>query len=90
MLWQIESHNGLRLRDIEHRAAELIKGSGRRHRRLSNKLESYLTRSRDAVAQLEVELVGVLKRLGLERRLEGAATADSKGVGPVRCSHRSR
>ncbi|OAE18749.1 hypothetical protein AXG93_2396s1000 [Marchantia polymorpha subsp. ruderalis] len=43
-LWQIEPHNGLRLRKIEHRAAELIKRSGRRHRWLSKKLESYLTR----------------------------------------------
>lgn len=67
-LWQIKSHKGLRLREIEHRAAELIKKSGRRHRRLCKKLESYLIRSRDAVAKLAVELVGVLQRLGLERR----------------------
>lgn len=60
-LWQIKSHNELRLRKIEHCAAELIKGSGRKHRRLSKKLESYLTRSRDAIAKLELELVGVLK-----------------------------
>lgn len=65
-LWQIKSHNGLRLREIEHRAAEWIKRSGRKHRRLSKKLGSYLTRSRDVVAKLEVELVGVLQRLGLE------------------------
>ncbi|OAE20095.1 hypothetical protein AXG93_2611s1020 [Marchantia polymorpha subsp. ruderalis] len=89
-LWQIKSHNGLRLREIEHHAAELIKKSGRRHCWLSKKLESYLIRSRNAVEKLEVELVCVLQRLGLERRLEGAATADPEGVGPVRCSHRSR
>ncbi|OAE27267.1 hypothetical protein AXG93_59s1110 [Marchantia polymorpha subsp. ruderalis] len=53
-LWQIESHNGLRLREIEHRDAKLIKRSGQRHRQLFKKLESYLTRSRDAVAKLEV------------------------------------
>ncbi|OAE22085.1 hypothetical protein AXG93_3084s1010 [Marchantia polymorpha subsp. ruderalis] len=77
VLWQIESHNGLRLRKIEHRAAQLIVQSGRRHRRLAKKLEAYLSRSRDAVANLELELVGVLKRLGLERKLEEAATANS-------------
>ncbi|OAE22206.1 hypothetical protein AXG93_1248s1000 [Marchantia polymorpha subsp. ruderalis] len=90
VLWQIKFHNGLRLREIEHRVAELIARSGRSHRRLSKKLESYLTRSRDAVANLEVELASVLRRLGLERRLEGAATADSAGVRTIRCSHQSR
>ncbi|OAE29707.1 hypothetical protein AXG93_3884s1000 [Marchantia polymorpha subsp. ruderalis] len=90
VLWQIESHNRLWLRKIEHCAAKLIARSGRRHCQLSKKLESYLTTSRHAVANLEVELVNVLKRLGLERRLEGAATVDSGGVGPVRCSHHSK
>ncbi|OAE27605.1 hypothetical protein AXG93_2520s1010 [Marchantia polymorpha subsp. ruderalis] len=87
---EIESHNGHRLRKIKHHVAELIVRSGRRHRRLAKKLESYLSRSREAVANLELELVCVLRRLGLELRLEGAATSDSAGVGPVRCSHRSR
>ncbi|OAE31499.1 hypothetical protein AXG93_4130s1010 [Marchantia polymorpha subsp. ruderalis] len=56
-LWQIESHNGLRLREIEQRAVELIKKSGRRHLPLSKKLESYLIRSRDAVAKLELSVL---------------------------------
>ncbi|OAE23090.1 hypothetical protein AXG93_2590s1000 [Marchantia polymorpha subsp. ruderalis] len=86
VLWQIKSHNGLRLREIEHHAAELIARSGRR---LIKKLKSYLSRSRDAVANLELELVVGLRRLGLEWKLEGAATADSTGVRPVRCSHHS-
>ncbi|OAE30685.1 hypothetical protein AXG93_3991s1000 [Marchantia polymorpha subsp. ruderalis] len=89
VLWQIESHNGLRLREIEHRVAKLIVRSGRMHRHLSKKLESYLTRSRDTVANLEVELASFLRILGLERRLEEAETADSANVGTVRCSHRS-
>ncbi|OAE21824.1 hypothetical protein AXG93_1855s1050 [Marchantia polymorpha subsp. ruderalis] len=54
-LWQIKSHNGLQLLKIEHRGAELIKKSRRRHHQQSKKLESYLTTSRDAVAKLEVE-----------------------------------
>lgn len=90
MLWQIESHNRLWLCEIEHRAAELIERSGRRHRRLFKKLESNFTKSHDAVANLEVELANVLKRLGLEQRLEGAATADSGGVGHVWCSYRNK
>ncbi|OAE31001.1 hypothetical protein AXG93_1502s1010 [Marchantia polymorpha subsp. ruderalis] len=77
ILWQIEAHNRLRLREIEHCAAELIAKSGRRHCKLAKKLDVFLSRSRDAVANLELELVGVLKRLGLKRKLEGAATADS-------------
>ncbi|OAE18801.1 hypothetical protein AXG93_4095s1000 [Marchantia polymorpha subsp. ruderalis] len=77
---KIKSHNGLQLREIEHREAKLIAGSGRRHRRLSKKLELYLIRSCDAVANLEVELVNVLKGLGLERKLEGAATVNFGGV----------
>ncbi|OAE27041.1 hypothetical protein AXG93_3101s1000 [Marchantia polymorpha subsp. ruderalis] len=86
----IESHNRLWLCEIEHRAAELIERSGRRHRRLFKKLESNFTKSHDAVANLEVELANVLKRLGLEQRLEGAATADSGGVGHVWCSYRNK
>ncbi|OAE25007.1 hypothetical protein AXG93_523s1110 [Marchantia polymorpha subsp. ruderalis] len=49
----IKSHNGLRLREFEHRATELIARSRRRHRRLAKKLKSYVSRSRDAVANLE-------------------------------------
>lgn len=89
VLWQIETHNWLWLRELEYRAAELIAGSGRRQRRLAKKLNAFLSRSRDAVVNLELELVGVLKRLGLDGKLEGAATADSAGLGPVRSSHKS-
>ncbi|OAE31834.1 hypothetical protein AXG93_685s1020 [Marchantia polymorpha subsp. ruderalis] len=42
VLWQIESHNGLQIHEVEHCAPELIARSGRRHRRLAKKLESYL------------------------------------------------
>ncbi|OAE18943.1 hypothetical protein AXG93_1976s1500 [Marchantia polymorpha subsp. ruderalis] len=63
VLWQIKSHNELWLREIEHCAAELIARSGRRHRRLSKKLESYLTRSRDAVANLEVTVLVVRNKV---------------------------
>lgn len=62
ILWQIESHNRLRLREIEHRAIELIARSGRRHRQLAKKLESYLSISRNAEMNMELELVGVLRR----------------------------
>ncbi|OAE18992.1 hypothetical protein AXG93_2637s1100 [Marchantia polymorpha subsp. ruderalis] len=57
---------------------------------LTPRVERCLRGSRDKVVNLEVELANVLKRLNLEQRLEGAATADSRGVGLVWCSHRSR
>ncbi|OAE34090.1 hypothetical protein AXG93_2891s1140 [Marchantia polymorpha subsp. ruderalis] len=58
-------------------------------RRLAKKLDVFLTRSRDAVVNLESELPAVLQRLGLDRKLKEKATADCAGVGPVRSLHHS-
>ncbi|OAE26302.1 hypothetical protein AXG93_3040s1200 [Marchantia polymorpha subsp. ruderalis] len=80
---EIESLNGLWLRKIEHREAELVERKGRRHRRLAKKLESYLSRSRDVVANLELELVGVLKRLGLDICNRGRLKDENKKDYPI-------
>ncbi|OAE31812.1 hypothetical protein AXG93_1838s1220 [Marchantia polymorpha subsp. ruderalis] len=83
----VKTHQWLWLRELENRAAELIAGSGQRQRRLAKKLDAFLSRSRDTEVNLELELAAVLKRLGLDRTLEGAATANFAGVGPIRSSH---
>lgn len=61
VLWQVERHKWLRLRELEHRAAELIVGSGRRQHRLAKKLDAFLSRSRDAIVNLELELAAFIR-----------------------------
>ncbi|OAE20312.1 hypothetical protein AXG93_2338s1010 [Marchantia polymorpha subsp. ruderalis] len=65
-LRMVKTHKWLRLRELEHPTAEMIAWSVRRQRRLAKKLDAFITRSRDAVLNLELELAAVLQRLGLE------------------------
>lgn len=67
----------------------MIALSVRGQHQLIKKLDAFLTRSRDAVVNLELELAAVLQRLGLDRKLEGKATTDSARVGPIWSSHQS-
>ncbi|OAE22087.1 hypothetical protein AXG93_3084s1030 [Marchantia polymorpha subsp. ruderalis] len=58
------------LRELEMRATALMAGDGRSRRRMAKRLESFLSKSRDAIANLEAEVTEVLRRLGLRRRAD--------------------
>ncbi|OAE31264.1 hypothetical protein AXG93_1962s1210 [Marchantia polymorpha subsp. ruderalis] len=45
-------------------------GASQSRRRVAKRLESFLSRSRDAIANLEAEVTEVLRRLGLRRRAD--------------------
>ncbi|OAE24511.1 hypothetical protein AXG93_590s1040 [Marchantia polymorpha subsp. ruderalis] len=66
------------LRELEMCATA---GDGRSRRRVAKRLESFLSRSRDAIANLEAEVTEVLRRLGLRRRVdEWTGTASEVGI----------
>lgn len=58
-------------------------------RQLARKLDAFLTSSCEAMANQELELMAVVRRLGLDRKSDSAATADSAGGMPGRSSHQS-
>ncbi|OAE32222.1 hypothetical protein AXG93_4525s1030 [Marchantia polymorpha subsp. ruderalis] len=75
--YEVETHKWLLLRELEHHAAKMVAGSVRRQRRLAKKLDALLSRSSDAVVNLELELASILQRLGLDQKLEEVATTNS-------------
>lgn len=66
--WEIAAWKKVTLRKMEIRAAALMSGDSRSRRRVAKRLESFLSRSRDAIANLEAEVTEVLRWLGLRRR----------------------
>ncbi|OAE20376.1 hypothetical protein AXG93_3932s1000 [Marchantia polymorpha subsp. ruderalis] len=65
--WEIATQERMTLREMGIRAAALMSGESRSRRRVAKRLESFLSRSRDAIATLEAKVTGMLRRLGLRR-----------------------
>ncbi|OAE33886.1 hypothetical protein AXG93_3037s1090 [Marchantia polymorpha subsp. ruderalis] len=65
------------LRELEIRAADLMSGDSRSQRQVEKRLDSFLARSRDAIANLEAEVTAVLRRLGLRSRAEDWSRRES-------------
>ncbi|OAE29484.1 hypothetical protein AXG93_1433s1020 [Marchantia polymorpha subsp. ruderalis] len=63
-LWKAAARKRVTLRELEIRAAALMSGDSRRRRRVAKRLDYFLARSRDAIANLEAEVTAVLRRLG--------------------------
>lgn len=59
-------------------------------RQLARKLNAFFPSSCEAMANLKLELTDVLHRLGLDRKSDSVATADSAGGISVRSSHQSK
>ncbi|OAE34715.1 hypothetical protein AXG93_265s1000 [Marchantia polymorpha subsp. ruderalis] len=55
---------------MEIRAVALMSGDSRSRRRVAKRLESFLSRSWDAIANLKAEVTEVLRRLGLRKRAD--------------------
>ncbi|OAE35456.1 hypothetical protein AXG93_2587s1720 [Marchantia polymorpha subsp. ruderalis] len=68
--WEIAARERMTLREMEIRAAALMSGDSRSRRRVVKRWISFLSRSRDAIANLEAEVTAVLRRLGLRRRAD--------------------
>ncbi|OAE25892.1 hypothetical protein AXG93_2145s1920 [Marchantia polymorpha subsp. ruderalis] len=68
--WEVTARERMTLREMEIRAAALMSGDNRSRRRLAKRLESFLSRSRYAIANLEAEVASVLRRFGLRRRAD--------------------
>ncbi|OAE25581.1 hypothetical protein AXG93_2982s1010 [Marchantia polymorpha subsp. ruderalis] len=69
--WEVATRERVTLRELKMRATALMAGDGRSRRRVTKRLEAFLSRSRDAVANLEakVECVKLLQvPLGEHRR----------------------
>ncbi|OAE20188.1 hypothetical protein AXG93_3802s1010 [Marchantia polymorpha subsp. ruderalis] len=86
-LWEVAAQEKLTLRELELRAAGLMSGDSRSRRRVAKKLDSYLSRSRDAMANLEAEVTAVLRRLGLRSRAEDWSGRELARGSPSRRRH---
>ncbi|OAE29192.1 hypothetical protein AXG93_2789s1020 [Marchantia polymorpha subsp. ruderalis] len=69
-LWKVAARERVTLRELEICAAALMSGDSRSRRRVAKRLDSFLARSRDAIANLEAEVTAVLRRLGLRSKAE--------------------
>ncbi|OAE18850.1 hypothetical protein AXG93_2869s1000 [Marchantia polymorpha subsp. ruderalis] len=68
--WVIAAQERVTLRELELRAAALMSGDTRSRRRVAKRLDAFLSRSQDAIANLEAEVTSVLRRLELRSRAE--------------------
>ncbi|OAE23388.1 hypothetical protein AXG93_1660s1470 [Marchantia polymorpha subsp. ruderalis] len=68
--WEIAARERVTLRELEICAAALTSDDSWSRRRVAKRLDSFLSRSRDAIANLEAEVTAVLRRLGLRNRAE--------------------
>lgn len=85
--WEIAAQERMTLCELKMRATALMAGNGRSRRRVAKRLESILSRSRDAVANLEAEVTEVLRRLGLRRRADEWTGRELVGRRPAHRSH---
>lgn len=58
----------MQLRDLERRATAMIACSVSEQRQLAMKLDVFLTNTCDTMANLELEMMVVLRRLGLDQK----------------------
>lgn len=77
MIWQIEAHKWQQLRDLGRRVTAMIACSVGGHRQLAKKLDAFLLSLDETKENLELQFTTILRRLGLDRNLAGAATARS-------------
>ncbi|OAE24401.1 hypothetical protein AXG93_4530s1030 [Marchantia polymorpha subsp. ruderalis] len=66
--WEVATRERVTLRERGMRVTALMAGDRRCRRRVAKRLEAFLSRSRDTIANLEAEVTKVLRRLGLRRR----------------------
>ncbi|OAE29763.1 hypothetical protein AXG93_810s1040 [Marchantia polymorpha subsp. ruderalis] len=84
--WKIAARERMTLPELEIRATALMSGDGR-SRRVAKRLESFLFRSRDAIANLKAEVTEVLRRLGLRRRADEWTCRELVGRRPAHRRH---
>ncbi|OAE20086.1 hypothetical protein AXG93_105s1010 [Marchantia polymorpha subsp. ruderalis] len=65
---EVAAQERITLRELELRAAALMSGDSRSRRRVAKRLDAFLSRLQDAIANLEAEVTAVLRRLGLRSR----------------------
>ncbi|OAE35184.1 hypothetical protein AXG93_2947s1010 [Marchantia polymorpha subsp. ruderalis] len=68
--WEVAAQERITLRELELRAAALMSGDSQSWRWVAKRLDAFLSRSQDAIANLEAEVTAVLRRLGLCNRAE--------------------
>ncbi|OAE34018.1 hypothetical protein AXG93_4142s1030 [Marchantia polymorpha subsp. ruderalis] len=66
--WGVAAQERITLRGLEIRAAELMSDDSRSRRRVAKRLDAFISRSQDVIANLEAEVTEVLRRLGLRSR----------------------
>lgn len=85
--WEIAARKRMTLRELKMRATALMAGDGRSRRRLAKRLESFLSRSRDVIVNLETEVTEVLRRLRLRRRADKWTGRELVGRRPTHRRH---
>lgn len=85
--WEIAAQERMTLPELEMCAIALMTGDGRSRRRVAKRLESFLSRLRDAIANLEAEVTEVLRRLGLRRRADEWTGRELVGCRPTHRRH---
>ncbi|OAE23482.1 hypothetical protein AXG93_285s1400 [Marchantia polymorpha subsp. ruderalis] len=75
--YEVETQKWLQLRNLDRRAIAMIACSVSGQRQLAIKLDAFFISSCEAMTNLELELTAVLCRLGLDRKSDSAAIADS-------------
>ncbi|OAE24010.1 hypothetical protein AXG93_4266s1060 [Marchantia polymorpha subsp. ruderalis] len=68
--WEVAAQERITLRELELREAALMSGDSRSRRRVAKRLDAFLSRSQDAIANLEEEVTAVLRQLELRSRAE--------------------
>ncbi|OAE27677.1 hypothetical protein AXG93_3137s1170 [Marchantia polymorpha subsp. ruderalis] len=77
---EVKTQKWLHLRILECRVTAMIACSVSGQRQLARKLDVFLTSSCEAMANLELELTTIVRRLGLDRKSDSKATTDSADV----------
>lgn len=68
--YEVATRERVTLCELEMRAIALMAGDGLSRRQVAKRLELFLSKSHDAIANLEEEMTEMLRRLGLRRRAD--------------------
>lgn len=85
--WEVATQERVTLRERGMRVTALMADDRRSRRRVAKGLEAFLSRSRDAIANLEAEVTEMLRRLRLRRRADEWTGKELMGRRPTHRKH---
>lgn len=89
LMWEVQTLKWLKLDSLERQLMSMkINGTGR-HRQLIRLVNSFSSGLEEARENLQIKILGVLRRLGSDGSSEGALIAASDGIAPESSSSRA-